>query len=212
MLHCVLASSSPARLTTLRAAGVFPEVIVPGVDEGYQAPDTAGRVIEVARRKGQAVCDLLGTPSQPTVLFAADTMLDIGGVSYGKPHSAEVARQRLHQMSGSSGVLYTGHFVAAATLAPPELLIGDALSWRFEEDVAATTIHFADMTDDEIEAYLATGEPLEVAGSFTIDGFGGPFITGVEGDPHNVVGLSLPLLRTMLARLGVPWTVLWPEL
>ena len=196
----VLASSSPARLKTLRATGVFPEVLVPGVDETTDAPDTQSRVRAVAQRKGEAAQALLGTPKQSTVLIAADTMLDIGGVSYGKPHDAGVARDRLHAMSGSSGVLYTGHYAAVAPAGG---------SWRHAVEVASTVVHFARMTDDEIEAYLATGEPLEVAGSFTIDGFGGPFITGIEGDPHNVVGLSLPLLRVMLAGLDVPWTSLW---
>ena len=200
MLRVVLASSSPARLTTLRAAGVYPDVVVSGVDESCETPDTAIRVTEVARRKGLAVCDVIGRPQVKTVLIAADTMLDMGGVSYGKPHSVEVARQRLHKMSGASGVLYTGHFVALA----------DANGkWQSVLDVAATVVRFSVMDDAEIEAYLATGEPLEVAGSFTIDGFGGPFITGVDGDPHNVVGLSLPLLRVMLAKLGVGWTELW---
>jgi len=186
-------------LATLRAAGVYPEVIVSGVDESCETPDTAARVTEIARRKGLAVCDTIGRPQEKTVLIAADTMLDMGGVSYGKPHSAAVARERLHQMSGASGVLYTGHFVGVA----------EAGEWRCLGDVAATVVRFAVMDDAEIEAYLATGEPLEVAGSFTIDGFGGPFITGVDGDPHNVVGLSLPLLRVMLAKLGVGWTELW---
>ena len=200
MLRVVLASSSPARLTTLHAAGVYPEVVVSGVDESCDTPDTAARVTEIARRKGLAVCETIGRPQVRTVLIAADTMLDMGGVSYGKPHSTAVARERLHQMSGASGVLYTGHFVALAQ--------ADG-QWCSVDDVAATVVRFCDMEDAEIEAYLATGEPLEVAGSFTIDGFGGPFITGVDGDPHNVVGLSLPLLRVMLARLGVAWTELW---
>ena len=107
----MLASASPARLKTLQAAGVNPEVIVSGVDEHCDVASTADRVIEVARRKGQAVCDALGCGPTETVLIAADTMLDIDGVSYGKPHSPQVARQRLHQMSGAHGVLYTGHFV-----------------------------------------------------------------------------------------------------
>lgn len=199
-MRCVLASSSPARLATLRAAGVDPDVIVSGVDESCDIPETAHRVVEIARRKGLAVCETMGRVQSPTVLIAADTMLDMGGVSYGKPHSADIARERLHQMSGSSGVLYTGHFVGVTQ---------DGGQWRFDSDFAATTVRFAEMADAEIEAYLATGEPLEVAGSFTIDGLGGPFITGVEGDPHNVVGLSLPLLRVMLGRLGVGWTELW---
>ena len=177
-----------------------PEVIVSGVDESFVAPDTSSTVRGLAALKGQAVQQAIGTPDQATVLIAADTMLDMGGVSHGKPHSPAVARARLHAMSGASGVLFTGHYVAVAPAAG---------QWSARTDVAATTVHFAKMTDDEIEAYLATGEPLEVAGSFTIDGIGGPFITGVEGDPHNVVGLSLPLVRVMLAELGVPWPALW---
>jgi len=201
MFRVVLASSSSARLTTLRAAGVFPDVIVSGVDEVFSAPDTATRVCQIARLKGDAVRATLGdAPDTATVLIAADTMLDIDGVSYGKPHDASIARQRLHAMSGASGTLYTGHYVAVTPTGGP---------WRELMDTAATTVHFASMTDDEIEAYLGTGEPLEVAGSFTIDGLGGPFITGIEGDHHNVVGLSLPLLRLMLAALGVAWIDLW---
>ena len=201
--RCVLASSSPARLATLQAAGVFPDVIVSGADETYDAPSTAHLVTELARRKGEAVRAILGDqPERPTVLIAADTMLEMDGTSYGKPHSPAIARQRLHAMSGASGLLFTGHYVAAAPPGGP---------WRHLTGTATTTVHFATMTDDEIEAYLATGEPLEVAGSFTIDGLGGPFITGVEGDPHNVVGLSLPLLRRMMARLGVTWTDLWAK-
>jgi len=185
----------------MRAAGVPVDVIVPGVDETCDIPDTGERVLELARRKGEAGRAVIGDrPTTPTVLIAADTMLDMGGVPYGKPHSAEVARQRLHEMSGSSGTLYTGHHVAVS--------LGDD-GWRWVDGTAATTVRFATMTDDEIEAYLATGEPLEVAGSFTIDGFGGPFIEGIDGDHHNVVGLSLPLVRHMLAQLGVQWTDLW---
>ena len=200
-MRVVLASSSSARLTTLRAAGVFPGVIVSGVDEVFSAPDTATRVRQVARLKGEAVRAMLGdAPDEATVLIAADTMLDIGGVSYGKPHDAATARQRLHAMSGTSGVLCTGHYVAVTS---------DGKPWRKLTDTATTIVHFASMLDDEIEAYLGTGEPLEVAGSFTIDGLGGPFITGIEGDPHNVVGLSLPLLRLMLAQLSVSWIDLW---
>jgi len=185
----------------LRAAGVFPDILVPGVDEVFSAPDTAGRVCEIARVKGLAVRGTLGEiPSEATVLIAADTMLDIDGVSYGKPHDVDVARQRLRGMSNGAGVLYTGHYVAVAPAGGP---------WVDDVDFAATTVHFVAMTDNEIEAYLGTGEPLEVAGSFTMDGLGGPFVAGIEGDASNVIGLSLPLLRQMLQRLGVEWTSLW---
>ena len=199
-MRVILASSSAARLKVLRAAGVFSDVLVPGVDEVSTAPDTAGRVCEIARVKGLAVRDVVGeAPGEATVLIAADTMLDIDGVSYGKPHDVGVARGRLHGMSGNSGVLYTGHYVAVAPAGGP---------WVDAVEVAATTVHFASMTDDEIEWYLGTGEPLEVAGSFTMDGLGGPFIAGIEGDASNVIGLSLPLLRQMLQKLGVEWTSL----
>lgn len=176
--------------------------MVSGVDENCdEATTTAARVCEIATRKGIAVRDRLGAhPDRATVLIAADTMLDMDEVSYGKPHSPDLARQRLQAMRGSSGVLHTGHYVGVSPVGGP---------WRELVEDAATTVWFADMTDAEIEAYLATGEPLEVAGSFTIDGLGGPFIQGIDGDPHNVVGLSLPLLRLMLARLGFAWTDLW---
>jgi len=173
---------------------------VSGVDESSTAPDTAGRVAEIAARKGEAAVSMLGMPDAATIVIAADTMLDMGGVSLGKPHDAATARARLHDMSGSCGVLHTGHYVATGGPGGP---------WRHLVDVASTVVRFAAMSDAEIDAYIATGEPLEVAGSFTIDGLGGPFISGIEGDPSNVVGLSLPLLRVMLAKLGVPWTSLW---
>lgn len=206
MWRTVLASSSPARLATLRAAGVVPEVVVSGVDESSDAPNTAARTCQVAQRKGEAVLPQLDGPLA-TVVIAADTMLDIDGVSYGKPHDQAVARDRLQAMSGSAGVLHTGHYVAVRSASPDAAAPG--AQWRHLVRDAATFVRFAQMTNDEIEAYLATGEPLEVAGSFTIDGFGGPFVASIEGDPHNVVGLSLPLMRLMLAELGVGWVSLW---
>jgi len=136
----------------------------------------------------------------PVVLLAADTLFDLDGRALGKPGSDAAARERLAELSGARGTLYTGHYVAVlrAGRAP-------AIDLR----VASTQVRFATMTPAEMDAYAASGEPAQVAGSFTIDGLGGAFIEGVDGDPHNVVGLSLPLVRLMLADLGLSWTSLW---
>ena len=130
-------------------------------------------------------------------MLGCDSVLEIDGVAYGKPGTPEVARERLRTMRGRSGVLHTGHCLFDTT--------------RKQEirELASTTVYFADLTDDEIDAYVETGEPLVVAGSFTVDGLGGPFVTGIEGDYHNVVGISLPLVRRMLAEVGIPWPALW---
>jgi nucleoside triphosphate pyrophosphatase len=124
-------------------------------------------------------------------------VLEIDGTAYGKPGTADAARERLKAMRGRSGILHTGHCVF------------DTWSRQEVREVASTTVHFAELTDEEIEAYVATGEPLSVAGSFTVDGLGGAFVEGVEGDHHNVVGISLPLLRLMLASVGISWPELW---
>ncbi len=201
-IRLVLASASPARLSTLRAAGLRPEVIVSGVDESglsHLAPAELAR--QLATLKGEAVASRLDpTPDRDvTVVIGCDSVLELGGRAYGKPGSVEVARQRWQQMRGRVGTLHTGHHVMS--------LLGETVSRRTES--AATTVHFADLTDAEIDAYVATGEPLVVAGAFTVDGLGGPFVTRLEGDYHNVVGISLPLLRTMLIDLGVSWPDLW---
>lgn len=199
-LRLVLASASPARLRTLRDAGLDPEVCVSGVDESeVAAQGTAELVARLARLKAEAVLATLPPDDRPTLLVACDSLLDLDGRPLGKPGSAERAVARWREMRGRSGVLHTGHHVV---LREPGHL-------RTAAAVAATTVHFADLTDAEIEAYVATGEPLQVAGSFTVDGLGGPFVRGVEGDHHNVVGISLPLLRELLARLGVAWPTLW---
>jgi septum formation protein len=124
-------------------------------------------------------------------------VLELDGEIFGKPHTAEEATRRWEQMRNQSAVLHTGHCVIDTHR---EVWLGRS---------AATQVRFAQVTDDEIDAYVATGEPLQVAGAFTIDGLGGAFVSSIEGDPHTVVGISLPLLRTMLAELGVPWTSLW---
>ncbi|HTY70863.1 MAG TPA: Maf family protein [Actinomycetes bacterium] len=189
----VLASASPGRLGVLRAAGVSPEVVVSGVDEdGVDGPPEAV-ALELARRKARAVADRLADPD--AVVVGCDSVLDLDGTAYGKPADAAEARLRWRMMRGRDGVLRTGHCVIH----------------RGQEAAAAasTVVRFADVGDDEIDAYVASGEPLRVAGAFTLDGLGGWFVDGVDGDPSNVVGLSLPLLRRMLAQAGVAVTDVW---
>jgi septum formation protein len=189
----VLASASPARLATLRAAGLDPEVIVSGVDEStVSTPDPASLALELAVLKARAVAGRV----EGAVVVGCDSVLELDGAAYGKPADAAEARNRWRSMRANRGVLHTGHCVIDGT-------------GREQARGAATTVHFADVTDEEIDAYVETGEPLQVAGAFTIDGLGGPFVQGIEGDHHNVVGISLPLLREMLAAIDVPWTALW---
>ena len=124
-------------------------------------------------------------------------MFLLDGECYGKPHSVEVARERLHRMSGATGELWTGHCVI------------DFASGRVERGASHAVVRFGEFSDRDIERYIATGEPLEVAGSFTLEGFGGAFIDGIDGDPHGIIGISLPLLRRLVGKLGVDWTDLW---
>jgi septum formation protein len=185
----VLASASPARLATLRAAGVEPEVIVSGVDEDAI---TAGSPALLVQALADAKAAAVATPltGAPALVLGCDSLLELDGIAFGKPGSAAEAVQRWHRMRGRSGFLHTGHCLI-------DTGNGDRLS-----RTASTEVHFADVTDDEIEFYVASAEPLQVAGAFTIDGLGGWFVEGVQGDHHNVVGLSLPLFRRMLAELG----------
>jgi septum formation protein len=201
----VLASASPARRKLLDAAGIDCEVLVSGVDESTvdaSRPDTLS--ITLARLKAEAVAHRLiatgeaATGDGPRLLvLGCDSVLHFDGQILGKPADAADATRRWRAMRGGEGTLHTGHCLI------------DVNAGTQVESGAATTVHFADIDDDEIDAYVATGEPLAVAGAFTVDGLGAPFIAGVEGDQGTVVGLSLPLLRTMLADLGVRITDLW---
>lgn len=196
----VLASASPARLDTLRAAGVDPEVVVAGVDEAaVHEPDAIKLCLRLARLKAETVA---GGLNSPAYVVGCDSVLELDGMAYGKPADAADAAARWRQMRGRTGVLHSGHCVVETGMA-------GAAPVRSVAAVASTVVHFADLTDAEIDAYVATGEPLRVAGAFTIDGLGGPFVERIEGDPHAVVGISLPLLRHLMADLGVPWPALW---
>jgi septum formation protein len=211
----VLGSASPARLTTLRQAGVQPYVLVSHVDEDSLVTETVSRYGELApqevalvlaRAKCEAVSTLLAEddtcPEDAPVgalVLGCDSVLELDGEVHGKPVDEAEAVSRWKRMRGTSGVLHTAHWLIDDRDGD------DGGTGATMGAVASTVIHFAKISDEEIHAYVATGEPLRVAGAFTIDGLGGPFICGIEGDHHNVVGISLPLLREMLGELDVSW-------
>lgn len=226
MTRLLLASGSPSRLRTLREAGVEPLVAVPDVDEdaleaAHPDADVRTLVSLLAQAKATAVVDrLTADPStvpgledadDEVILVACDSVLELDGAAVGKPHTAERTRALWQDMAGASPVLWSAHWVGVLTRAAeddPQT----AGPWRVRSHRAAageTTVHLASPTSAELEAYIATEEPFEVAGALTIDGLGGAFVTGIEGDHHNVIGLSLPLLRTLLGDMGVLWTDLW---
>ncbi|MEU6109344.1 MULTISPECIES: Maf family protein [Streptomyces] len=192
----VLASASPARLGLLRQAGLVPEVIVSGVDEDALTADSPGALaLVLAEAKAAAVA--VRPEAAGSVLIGCDSVLDLDGVALGKPADAEDATARWKAMRGRDGVLRTGHCVI------------DTASGRRASATASTTVRFGEPSDEEIAAYVASGEPLHVAGAFTLDGRSAPFIDGIDGDPGNVIGLSLPLLRRLLAELDLAITDFW---
>jgi septum formation protein len=193
----VLASASPARRALLSAAGIDAEVMVSGVDESaVEAEDAYALCLALARAKARTIAAEL--PADPGILvLGCDSVLAFEGEIFGKPANAEEAAKRWVMMRGRSGVLHTGHHLTGL------------VSGRQAEGVGTTVVHFADVTDEEIAAYVATDEPLNVAGSFTLDGRGGAFVERIEGDPGNVIGLSLPLLRKLLIEMDVSITALW---
>ncbi|MEG3615608.1 nucleoside triphosphate pyrophosphatase [Isoptericola haloaureus] len=217
MTRLVLASQSPARLSTLRSAGVDPAVMVSGVDEDavlaaarerYPDLPPSDAVLTLAQAKAEEVAHRLEDTGQDDVdapaglVLGCDSMLEIDGEVVGKPADADEARERWRSMRGRSGVLHSGHWLVD-TRDPDDGGTGATLG-----ATSSTTVWFADLDDDEIDAYVATGEPLHVAGAFTIDGLGGPYVDRLEGDHHGVVGVSLPLLRALLAEIEVPWHTL----
>ena len=200
-LRLALASQSPARLTTLRAAHLDPLVQVSDVDEEALLATIRGgstqKVLALATAKARDVADNLGSAAGADVILGCDSMFEIDGEIVGKPYTADVARERLMAMRGRTGVLHTGHHLIHTGSGAP---LGS---------VSHAVVHFGEMSDAEVDAYIATGEPLWVAGSFTVDGRGGPFIDHIEGDYHGVVGVSLPLIRKMLRNWGMSITQFW---
>lgn len=196
MTDLVLASASPARLKVLRGAGIKPQVIVSGVDEPATVAAAEARYgvlapIDVPLLLARAKAEDVAARAGDAMVIGCDSVLEFDGRILGKPADGAEATQRWQAMRGRSGDLHTGHW----------LIHGGQSTGR----TVSTRVHFADPSDEEIAAYVATGEPLQVAGAFTIDGIGGAFVRGIEGDHHNVIGLSLPALREMVAQLGVAW-------
>jgi len=214
----LLASASPARLATLRSAGVEPLVRVSSVDEDavvVAAAEVAGAPLEaadvallLARAKAEDVVTALeidhdegGTDAEEAddgiLVLGCDSVLELDGEVHGKPVGDAEAVERWGRMRGRTGVLHTGHWLV-------DLRDTDSGgTGGMVGGTASTTVHFADLDDAEVRAYVATGEPLKVAGAFTLDGLGGPYVSGIEGDPSNVVGVSLPLLRELVRELGL---------
>jgi septum formation protein len=192
----VLASGSPARLRLLRDAGLDPRVVVSGVDEDVPvALSTADRVAVLAERKALAVAG--GCPG--ALVLGCDSLLSFEQASFGKPGSVAEATALWRRLSGRTGTLFTGHCLM------------DTSGGRVARGVTGTVVRFGTPTDAEVAAYVASGEPLNMAGGFSLDGRSAPFIEGIDGDPGTVIGLSLPLLRRLLADLGVALTDLWPS-
>lgn len=211
-MRVCLASTSPARLMLLRQAGIEPLTLSPGVDEDAVAAAAASErdaelapdelVLLLARAKARDVAERLAASGDfDGIVIGGDSMFEVGGRVYGKPYTTEEATRRWHEMRGATGILHSGHSVFRIS---PGATPVEATA------VAAASVTFAaDITDAEIAAYVASGEPLHVAGAFTVDSLGGAFITRVDGDPSTVVGMSLSTVRRLAAELGVTWTDLW---
>lgn len=212
MLHLILASQSPARTKLLAEAGIRHTVLVSDVDEAavqerYGVTDPHDTALLLARAKAEAVASL--PEAEGALVLGCDSVFEFDGEAHGKPYTADVARERMLRMSGSAGVLHTGHWLVDCRDTDDDDSGGRG-SGATLGAVASAEVSFLDMAPEEIDAYIATGEPLHCAGSFTIDGLGGAFIRKVDGDPHAVVGLSVSTLRGLLAAANVRITDLWP--
>ncbi len=210
MTTLVLASTSPARLALLRSGGIDPITIAPGVDEDLVADqatlagliaNTADMVHILAKAKAEAVIE--HPEARGAIIIGCDSSLEFDGEALGKPHEPEVARERWLAMRGRSGTLYSGHWVIDNRDPRP------GVEAPAVGRVSSSVVNFANISEREIDAYVATGEPLKVAGAFTIDGLGGAFLRSIEGDAHTVIGLSLPTLRELVLSLGIEYTDLW---
>ena len=193
MPKIVLASQSTSRRRLLEGAGINPTIIVSNVDEEtdfFNAMSPADMVIALAVTKAHTVREQI---DYPALIIGCDSTFDVDGISFGKPGTPEIARERAKKISGRSGLLHTGHCII------------DTAQGREIADRVTTKVTFSELTDQEIEDYIASGEPLQVAGGFTLDGFGSPFIPIIEGDYTNVVGLSMPFLRSAMSQLGYSW-------
>jgi septum formation protein len=209
MTRVVLGSASPGRLAVLRQAGIDPLVVVSGVDEDAVIADlgpntSPGDVVRVLAnaKADQVAANLDAAVASDCVVIGCDSMLSIDGRLVGKPASAEAARSQWQSMGGRSGQLYTGHCLLR--------VLDGSISHRASES-SFTTVYFATPTAADLDAYIGSGEPLAVAGGFTLDGLGGWFVDRIEGDPSNVIGLSLPLTRALLQRVGLSVTELWDK-
>ncbi|CAB4842079.1 MAG: septum formation inhibitor Maf [Actinobacteria bacterium] len=193
MPRIVLASQSSSRRRLLEDAGLKPTIIVSNVDEEtdfFNAMTPEDMVIALAISKAHTVREMI---DYPAIIIGCDSTFDVDGVSFGKPGSPEVAIERAKKISGRTGLLHTGHCIIDTERG---IEIADRVT---------TKVTFTDMTDDEIADYVASEEPLHVAGGFTLDGFGSPFIPVIEGDYTNVVGISMPFLRNAMNQLGYSW-------
>lgn len=210
-MRVCLASTSPARLMLLRQAGIEPETLAPDVDEDAviagveqsegRVLDAAEHVLLLARRKTADVAARVAADGFTGLVIGGDSMFELDGEILGKPYTPEAATARWRAMRGRTGILHSGHSVVRVTAGEPP---------REAHAVAEASVTFAaDIDDDEIAAYVATGEPLHVAGAFTIDSLGGPFIDAVAGDPSTVVGMSLPTVRRLARQVDVAWPALW---
>lgn len=218
MTRLILASQSPARTKLLADAGIRHSVLVSDVDEDavqarYGITDPHDTALLLARAKAEAVAAL--PEAEGALVLGCDSVFEFDGEAHGKPYTAAVARERMLRMSGNTGVLHTGHWLVDCRATAAEKGASDdgttpPGSGATLGTVASAEVHFMEMEPEEIDAYIATGEPLHCAGSFTIDGLGGAFIRKVNGDPHAVVGLSISTLRTLLAQANVRINELWP--
>jgi septum formation protein len=209
----ILASQSPARTKLLAEAGIRHTVLVSDVDEDavqarYGVTDPHDTALLLARAKAEAVAAL--PEADGTLVLGCDSVFEFDGEAHGKPYTARVARERMLRMSGNSGVLHTGHWLVDCRDTAPDDGMATPGTGATLGAVSSAEVHFMEMEPEEIDAYIATGEPLHCAGSFTIDGLGGAFIRKVDGDPHAVVGLSVSTLRSLLAQANVRITELWP--